>query len=111
MRRSTGRRPLGPVRASVSLAARERDARKRSGARGPRERRAGVWGSAPSKTMRLIRFGERGREKPGLQLADGTRVDASAFGGDYDEAFFENGGLDRLRAWAERSAAGAPRVP
>ncbi|HEY6213095.1 MAG TPA: fumarylacetoacetate hydrolase family protein [Vicinamibacterales bacterium] len=61
--------------------------------------------------MRLIRFGERGREKPGLQLADGTRVDASAIGGDYDEAFFENGGLDRLRAWAERSAAGAPRVP
>ena len=40
--------------------------------------------------MKLIRFGDPGREKPGLQLEDGTRVDASAFGSDYDEAFFRS---------------------
>ena len=30
--------------------------------------------------MKLIRFGEAGHERPGLQLADGVRVDASAVG-------------------------------
>jgi 2,4-diketo-3-deoxy-L-fuconate hydrolase len=60
--------------------------------------------------MKLIRFGPPGREKPGLQLPDGSRRDASAFGEDYDERFLGGDGLARLRAWAERSAAGAPRV-
>jgi 2,4-diketo-3-deoxy-L-fuconate hydrolase len=60
--------------------------------------------------MKLIRFGEAGRERPGLQLEDGTRIDASAFGEDYDERFFGSGGLDRLRAWADREKARAPRV-
>jgi 2-keto-4-pentenoate hydratase/2-oxohepta-3-ene-1,7-dioic acid hydratase in catechol pathway len=61
--------------------------------------------------MKLIRFGEAGRERPGLQLHDGTRIDASAFGADYDEAFFGGDGLQRLRDWRDREAAGAPRVP
>jgi 2,4-didehydro-3-deoxy-L-rhamnonate hydrolase len=60
--------------------------------------------------MKLIRFGDPGREKPGLQLEDGTRVDASAFGSDYDEAFFGGGGLARLREWSAANAARAPRV-
>jgi 2-keto-4-pentenoate hydratase/2-oxohepta-3-ene-1,7-dioic acid hydratase in catechol pathway len=60
--------------------------------------------------MKLIRFGDPGREKPGLQLEDGTRVDASAFGSDYDEAFFGGGGLARLREWSAASAARAPRL-
>src|SRR5262245_39944382 len=60
--------------------------------------------------MRLIRFGDPGREHPGLQLDNGDRVDASAFCEDYDEAFFGNGGLDRLRAWASHEAARAPRI-
>jgi 2,4-diketo-3-deoxy-L-fuconate hydrolase len=61
--------------------------------------------------MKLIRFGDAGRERPGLQLPEGERVDASGFGEDYDEAFFGGGGLDRLRGWAAREAARAPRVP
>ncbi len=61
--------------------------------------------------MKLIRFGEAGHERPGLQLRDGSRVDASAFGSDYDEAFFGGDGLRRLREWAAHEAAGAPRVP
>ncbi len=60
--------------------------------------------------MKLIRFGDSGKEKPGILLRDGTRVDASAFGSDYDEAFFAGDGLTRLRLWANTNAATAPRV-
>jgi 2-keto-4-pentenoate hydratase/2-oxohepta-3-ene-1,7-dioic acid hydratase in catechol pathway len=61
--------------------------------------------------MKLIRFGKPGAEKPGLLLADGARVDASAFGHDWNEAFLGSGGLARLAAWARDHAATAPRVP
>jgi len=37
--------------------------------------------------MKLIRFGDPGKEKIGLQI-DGINYDVSAFGGDYNEAFF-----------------------
>ena len=60
--------------------------------------------------MKLIRFGEQGKEKPGLQLSDGSRIDASGFGGDYDEAFFANGGLARLASWLKSNQSSAPRV-
>lgn len=60
--------------------------------------------------MKLIRFGERGQEKPGLLLKDGNRIDASAFGSDYDEAFFESDGLARLDSWLRKNASSAPRV-
>jgi len=61
--------------------------------------------------MKLIRFGNPGAEKPGLQLADGKRIDASAFGSDYDEQFFSGDGLERLAAWAAANAGAAPEVP
>jgi 2,4-diketo-3-deoxy-L-fuconate hydrolase len=61
--------------------------------------------------MKLIRFGASGEEKPGLLLSDGTRRDASAFGEDWNEAFFGNEGLARLAAWARDRAASAPVVP
>lgn len=61
--------------------------------------------------MKLIRFGEPEREIPGLLDAGGDRIDASAFGQDYDEGFFAGDGLDRLASWAGRHAASAPRVP
>ncbi len=60
--------------------------------------------------MKLIRFGEPGKEKPGLILPDGARVDASAFAADYDEKFFESDGIVRLERWARTNAAKAPRV-
>lgn len=60
--------------------------------------------------MKLIRFGTPGAEKPGLQLADGARIDASGFGEDWDERFLGGDGLERLAAWADRQAARAPRV-
>jgi len=61
--------------------------------------------------MRLIRFGAPGSERPGLLLADGTRVDASGFGEDWDERFFGTDGPARLAGWAARHGEGAPRVP
>ncbi len=61
--------------------------------------------------MKLIRFGENGSEKPGLLMAEGRRVDASSIAADYDEAFFEEGGLERLRRWIDEGGAhGAPVV-
>ena len=49
--------------------------------------------------MKLIRFGAKNNEKPGVQLADGKRIDVSLFGEDYTEAFFANDGIERLRTW------------
>lgn len=60
--------------------------------------------------MKLIRFGEIGREKPGVLLEDGTRLDASGFGADYDEEFFATDGLTKLRNWLARQGASALRV-
>ena len=42
--------------------------------------------------MKLIRFGAVGNERPGVQLEDGTRLDVSAFGQDYNEDFFGGDG-------------------
>jgi 2,4-diketo-3-deoxy-L-fuconate hydrolase len=60
--------------------------------------------------MKLIRHGDIGSEKPGILAEDGARIDASSFGEDYTEAFFESGGLMRLGQWALRNASTAPRV-
>jgi 2-keto-4-pentenoate hydratase/2-oxohepta-3-ene-1,7-dioic acid hydratase in catechol pathway len=61
--------------------------------------------------MKLIRFGEPGKEKPGVLLKDGSRIDASAVGSDYGEAFFADVGLKKLDSWLQKNAASAPRVP
>ncbi len=45
--------------------------------------------------MKLFRFGEAGKEKPGVIIND-KRYDTSAFGEDYNEQFFETDGLNRL---------------
>ena len=60
--------------------------------------------------MKLIRFGAPGSERPGVQLEDGTRIDASGFGADYDEHFFGGNGLARLREWIANDGARASRV-
>lgn len=46
--------------------------------------------------MKLIRFRENGKVKPGVIIYDAF-YDASAFGQDYNEQFFENDGLNRLQ--------------
>ena len=60
--------------------------------------------------MKLIRFGPPGQERPGVQLEDATRLDASAAVRDYDEAFFADDGLESLAAWLRHSAVSAPHV-
>lgn len=60
--------------------------------------------------MKLIRFGAPGAEKIGIQLADGKRIDVSAFGEDYNEQFFGTDGLARLEKWLAENAASCPVV-
>lgn len=45
--------------------------------------------------MKLIRFGEAGKEKPGIHV-DGKNYDVSGIITDYDESFFTGGGLEKL---------------
>lgn len=60
--------------------------------------------------MKLLRFGPPGRERPGVQLDDGTRIDCYQSGMDWGEAFFEADGDRRLRLWLDKQGAAAPRV-
>ena len=61
--------------------------------------------------MRLIRAGTIGAESPGVELPDGTRLDASSLATDYDEAFFTGDGLVELTTWLDRDGRRAPRIP
>ncbi|MBJ06307.1 MAG: ureidoglycolate lyase [Verrucomicrobiaceae bacterium] len=58
--------------------------------------------------MKLTRFLKNGQPTPGLFLDDETIMDASAFGEDWNESFFSNNGLDRLREWLEQKGGSAP---
>ncbi|NVJ85252.1 MAG: fumarylacetoacetate hydrolase family protein [Algoriphagus sp.] len=49
--------------------------------------------------MKLFRFGPKGQEKPGIQTLDGRNLDCSSFGEDWNESFFANEGLYRLKHW------------
>jgi len=60
--------------------------------------------------MKLIKFGTQGSEKPGVLLSNGTSIDVSACTPDFNEAFFESGGLHRLFSWIENHATTAPVV-
>jgi 2-keto-4-pentenoate hydratase/2-oxohepta-3-ene-1,7-dioic acid hydratase in catechol pathway len=60
--------------------------------------------------MKLLRYGDPGREHPGLELGDGRRIDASAVTNDYDEAFLAGDGLRRLEEWVTREADRAPSL-
>ncbi|HEX7261905.1 MAG TPA: fumarylacetoacetate hydrolase family protein [Luteolibacter sp.] len=60
--------------------------------------------------MKLIRFGDEGREEPGILLADGRRIDASGEFNDYDEGFFAMGGLESLAEWVADGCPGGVEV-
>lgn len=60
--------------------------------------------------MKLIRFGAQGKEKPGVQLADGTNIDVSAFGSDYNEEFFGNSGIENLKNWLTDNQTNCPKI-
>ena len=54
--------------------------------------------------MKLIRFGEKDNEKPGV-LYQGKRLDCSEEFRDWDRDFFKNNGLKRLEKYLESNAA------
>jgi 2,4-didehydro-3-deoxy-L-rhamnonate hydrolase len=60
--------------------------------------------------MKLIRFGNFGKEKIGICI-DEDNYDASAFGEDYNEQFFETGGLERLEKFVSENKNKLPKLP
>ncbi|MDH4089072.1 MAG: fumarylacetoacetate hydrolase family protein [Cyclobacteriaceae bacterium] len=59
--------------------------------------------------MKILRFGEPGKEKPGV-LINNEIIDVSAFGEDFGEKFFESGGIERLSIWVKTNAGKQPKV-
>ena len=52
--------------------------------------------------MKLIRFGEIGKEKPGV-LINEKRYDVSSIVTDFNESFFEENGLEKLQKALENN--------
>ncbi len=61
--------------------------------------------------MKLMRFGEVGNEAPGVILENGRMIDASEQFRDYDEAFFQFGGIESLKEWVSGGCEGGLEVP
>lgn len=61
--------------------------------------------------MKLIRFGEAGKEQPGIQSKTGKYLDCSAFGEDWNEDFFTNNGLARLQEWLHANEENLHEIP
>ncbi|MEO5581864.1 MAG: fumarylacetoacetate hydrolase family protein [Saprospiraceae bacterium] len=64
-----------------------------------------------SAQIKLFRFGPFEQEKPAIEHPDGTRLDVSGFGEDYNEAFFAKDGIKRLQRWLVSNAGKCPLVP
>ncbi len=60
--------------------------------------------------MKLLRFGNAGEEKPGV-LLNNEIYDASSFGEDFGEIFFENDGINRFKKWLGENQSTLPKVP
>lgn len=60
--------------------------------------------------MKLIRFGETGKEKPGVCI-DNENYDVSGFIKDYDEVFFANGGIPHLAWMVEQNKKMLRKIP
>lgn len=61
--------------------------------------------------MKLIRFGEAGKEQPGIQDASGKYLDCSGFNEDWNEDFFTNNGLARLEEWLDANQENLNEIP
>jgi 2,4-diketo-3-deoxy-L-fuconate hydrolase len=59
--------------------------------------------------MKLIRFGNVGKEKTGI-IINNEYYDTSSFGEDYNEHFFETDGLNRLQKFVESDKNQLPKV-
>ena len=59
--------------------------------------------------MKLLRFGEAGKEKPGVMIGNDI-LDVSSFGEDFGEVFFEADGINRLSSWLDSRKTNLPKV-
>lgn len=59
--------------------------------------------------MRLIRFGTKQKEKPGVMYGE-QRKDCSAYFTDWNHDFFQNGGLAELQTLLDKDGANLPNV-
>lgn len=53
--------------------------------------------------MKLLRFGEFGLEKFGLELVENICIDVFVFGEDFNEKFFVMNGVERFEKWFEEN--------
>lgn len=60
--------------------------------------------------MKLIRFGEKGKEKPGIIIGE-KRYDVSSLVKDYNEDFFAADGLKKLEQEIAGKETTLPAVP
>ncbi|MEM6319161.1 MAG: fumarylacetoacetate hydrolase family protein [Bacteroidota bacterium] len=59
--------------------------------------------------MKLIRFGKKGKERPGVEI-DNIRYDCSAYFEDWNRVFFQNGGLKKLKQVVKKESANLPII-
>ena len=60
--------------------------------------------------MKLIRYGNLGQEKIGVEI-DAKNYDLSSFGEDYNEQFFENDGIERLTNYINENSGQLKEIP
>jgi 2,4-diketo-3-deoxy-L-fuconate hydrolase len=61
--------------------------------------------------MKLIRFGDYGRENPGILTDKGIRKDLSAYFSDWNREFFQQGGMEQLQQLLNKHGEELPEVP
>jgi len=61
--------------------------------------------------MKLVRFGDKGQERPGVLTSENQRKDCSAQFRDWDRDFFSGNGLSELKKLIETSRDDLPTVP
>lgn len=59
--------------------------------------------------MKLIRFGKKGAEKPGVEI-NGKRYDCSAHFDDWNHQFFQKGGLKKLAKLIKKERDNLPKI-
>ena len=60
--------------------------------------------------MKLIRIGENEKEKPAILLDNNVKLDVSSFVEDYNEDFFMNDGILKLRNWLKENQDKCPVI-
>ncbi len=61
--------------------------------------------------MRLIRFGPKGKEKPGVLTCENIRLDLSGHFSDWNSTFFAKNGLEELADVVAANASSLTQVP